>query len=55
DLALQNAARHAYALDERPDNKKLRTMAESWTPWRGVAARLFWAYYAAIARREVMP
>jgi DNA-3-methyladenine glycosylase II len=29
----------------RPDEKKLRKIAEKWTPWRGIAARLFWAYY----------
>ncbi|MEO1703155.1 MAG: DNA-3-methyladenine glycosylase [Pseudomonadota bacterium] len=55
DLALQNAARHAFDMDERPDDKLLRKMAESWAPWRGVAARLFWAYYAKMAERDVMP
>ena len=23
-------------------------MAEAWRPWRGVAARLLWAYYAVL-------
>lgn len=55
DLALQNAARHAFNLAERPDEKQLRSMAESWAPWRGVSARLFWAYYAKIAQRNVAP
>jgi len=27
-------------------------MAEAWRPWRGVAARLLWAYYAVLKRRE---
>ena len=35
---------------ERPDEKRLRKIAENWSPWRGVAAGLFWAYYRA--RRE---
>ena len=55
DLALQNAARQGLALAERPDDKTLRKIAESWAPWRGVAARLFWAYYAVQANRNVMP
>jgi DNA-3-methyladenine glycosylase II len=27
-------------------------MAEAWRPWRGVAARLLWADYALLKRRE---
>jgi DNA-3-methyladenine glycosylase II len=27
-------------------------MAEPWAPWRAVAARILWAYYAQIKRRE---
>ena len=26
-----------------------------WSPWRAVAARLFWAYYARVMRRHVLP
>jgi DNA-3-methyladenine glycosylase II len=54
DLALQNGVREAFALDVRPGEKALRAIAEHWSPWRGVAARLFWAYYRARrdARRE---
>jgi DNA-3-methyladenine glycosylase II len=47
DLALQNAVHHGLKLRSRPDEKKLRKLAEKWAPWRGVAARLFWAYYRA--------
>ncbi|MFN4012037.1 MAG: DNA-3-methyladenine glycosylase family protein [Pannonibacter sp.] len=47
DIALQNAVRDAFGLDARPDPKTLDAIAASWSPWRGVAARLFWAYYAA--------
>ena len=50
DLALQSAAQHGLGLMERPNEKALRPLAERWSPWRGVAARLFWAYYRA--RRE---
>ena len=48
DLALQNAAYRGLKLRQRPDEKKLRKIAERWKPWRGVAARLFWAYYRAV-------
>ena len=50
DLALQIAAQGLMALDERPDPKVLADIAERWRPWRGVAARMLWAYYAAVKR-----
>lgn len=55
DVALQAAAHHALGLDMRPDARALRGLAEAWQPWRGVAARLLWAYYAACMGREVAP
>lgn len=55
DIALQNAAAHILKLDERPDAKALSRIAERWSPWRGVAARLLWAYYATHMGREVLP
>ncbi len=45
DLALQVAAQHAAGLDARPLPAELTEMAEQWRPWRGVAARMLWAYY----------
>ncbi len=45
DLALQEAARMALRLRERPDAKKLERIAERWRPARGVAARILWAWY----------
>ena len=46
DLALQSGVQAGAAgCATRPDEKKLRKLAEKWSPWRGVAARLFWAYY----------
>lgn len=50
DLALQVAAMMAFDLEDRPCAVELEAMAERWRPWRGVAARLLWAYYA-VARR----
>jgi DNA-3-methyladenine glycosylase II len=55
DLAVQEAARIALALRERPDAKQLTKIAEAWRPWRGVAAHLMWAYYHAVKKRDVVP
>lgn len=52
DLALQEAARVLYDLPKRPTDKELRTMAEAWSPWRSVAARVLWAYYRVAKDRE---
>ncbi|MCO5090576.1 DNA-3-methyladenine glycosylase 2 family protein [Bosea sp. (in: a-proteobacteria)] len=52
DLAIQEAARHAFGLSARPKPAALQAMAEAWRPWRGVAARLLWADYALTKRRE---
>lgn len=52
DLALQEAARILYDLPERPTDKQLRQMAEAWSPWRSVAARVLWAYYRVAKERE---
>ena len=52
DLALQEAAKVLFELEERPTEKVFRKMAEAWAPWRAVAARLLWAYYRVIKDRE---
>lgn len=48
DLALREAVRHAFKMDERPSESELRNLAAKWSPYRGVASRLFWSYYANI-------
>lgn len=55
DVALQNAVAAAFGLAERPQAKALAAMAEVWAPWRSVAARLFWAYYAQKLGRGLVP
>ncbi|UVD56301.1 DNA-3-methyladenine glycosylase [Rhizobium sp. Pop5] len=55
DVALQNAVGVAFGLAARPQAKALALLAEAWSPWRSVAARLFWAYYAAKMRRDMVP
>ena len=47
DLALQIAAQMLMGLETRPTAKELAAIAnENWRPYRAVAARLLWAYYA---------
>ncbi len=55
DVALQNAAAEILGLDARPQPKALYRLTEQWSPWRGVAARLLWAYYASVMRRDATP
>ena len=55
DVALQSAVGHALGLAPRPGVKALMKIAESWSPYRGVASRLFWAYYREIKGREGAP
>jgi DNA-3-methyladenine glycosylase II len=51
DLALQHAVRDALGLDDRPSSKSMVDIAEAWRPWRSVAARLLWSYYAVRRRK----
>ncbi|MEM0899747.1 MAG: DNA-3-methyladenine glycosylase 2 family protein [Pseudomonadota bacterium] len=55
DLALQIAAHEALDLNARPKPRELSAIAESWRPWRSVAARVLWAWYGVTRSREVMP
>jgi DNA-3-methyladenine glycosylase II len=52
DLALQEAVRRLFGWETRPAEKAFRAMAEAWSPWRSVAARLLWAYYRIDKGRE---
>ncbi|MEP1588559.1 MAG: DNA-3-methyladenine glycosylase 2 family protein [Tateyamaria sp.] len=52
DLALQEAAKLIFDLHERPKEKQLRQMAQDWSPWRAVAARLFFTYYRVAKGRD---
>jgi DNA-3-methyladenine glycosylase II len=54
DLALQHAVRDALVLDTRPSPGEMVEIAEAWRPWRSVAARMLWAYYA-VRRRGASP
>lgn len=52
DLALQEGARMLFELESRPTAKELESLVEKYSPWRSVAARLLWAYYADMKSRE---
>lgn len=52
DLALQEGARMLYGLDARPTPAALEELAAPWRPWRSVAARALWAYYAQNKGRQ---
>jgi DNA-3-methyladenine glycosylase II len=55
DLAVQEAARLAYGLDARPPDRDILALAERWRPWRGVAAKVLWAYYGLVKARDGAP
>jgi DNA-3-methyladenine glycosylase II len=52
DLALQEGVKLLWDLPERPKEKALKEMAEDWSPWRAVAARILWGYYHVVKSRE---
>lgn len=52
DLALQEAAKILFDLPERPKPKQLASMAQDWSPWRSVAARILFSYYRVAKQRE---
>jgi DNA-3-methyladenine glycosylase II len=55
DLALQIAVKDALGLEERPNPAMMNEIAEAWRPWRGVAARLLWSYYALQRQAKSKP
>lgn len=55
DIALRVAVGDAFAMDARPDIVTVSEIASRWAPWRAVAARLFWAYYARLKGRDALP
>ncbi len=55
DLALQEAAKIAFSLEARPSAREMAELAETWRPWRGVAAKLLWSYYRVVKRRDPAP
>jgi DNA-3-methyladenine glycosylase II len=52
DLALVTAITKLKQLPVRPSTDELLVMAESWRPYRSVAARMLWQYYLARDNRK---
>lgn len=52
DLALATAVTKLKKLQTRPTYDELQTMAESWRPFRSVAARMLWQYYLAERKKR---
>ena len=55
DVALRAAVGSALGYEVRPDVAAVQELARVWSPWRSVAARLFWAYYARSMGRDATP
>ncbi|WP_137125176.1 DNA-3-methyladenine glycosylase [Roseomonas sp. HF4] len=51
DLALAAGLAHLKGLAERPKPKALAGMAEAWSPWRSLAARLLWHHWRHVTGR----
>jgi DNA-3-methyladenine glycosylase II len=47
DIALATAVKKLHKLENRPSFVELARMAESWRPYRSVAARMLWQFYLA--------
>ena len=51
DLALQEAAKNLLNLKNRPSEKEMRKIAESWVPYRSVCAIILWHFYRNLKSR----
>lgn len=45
DMALVAAVQEVKRLDIRPSTSEMAALSRQWSPWRGVAARIFWYHY----------
>jgi DNA-3-methyladenine glycosylase II len=45
DLALVKAVHYVKGMSSRPTADLMHEVAESWKPWRSVAARILWNHY----------
>lgn len=51
DVALAASAAHLLGLPARPAPKALVALAEAWSPWRSLAARLLWHHWRHVTGR----
>jgi len=52
DIALQNTFQIVVGLDERPSTNEIAVIAERWSPYRAVAARVLWTYLRQLRMME---
>ncbi|WP_267177740.1 DNA-3-methyladenine glycosylase family protein [Sneathiella aquimaris] len=52
DVALKIAMHHLKALPERPSVKEMDELAAPLRPYRTLAARILWRYYADVVKRK---
>jgi DNA-3-methyladenine glycosylase II len=55
DLALRQSVATELSFSAVPDMKELEGIVAQWSPWRGVAARVFWACYGKRKGRKTEP
>ena len=55
DLALRNAVADAFGLDPPVAAEDLASLAAPWSPWRSIAAYVFWGYYSARKKSRKLP
>lgn len=55
DLALQNACMALMELPQKPTPAELAILAETWRPFRGVAALQLWQYYSWLKKQKKTP
>jgi DNA-3-methyladenine glycosylase II len=55
DLALRNAVADCLGRERNLAIDETAGIAKMWSPWRGVAARLLWAYYRVSQERPALP
>lgn len=53
DVALQEAMRWLDRAPLRPSEKQACARAETWRPYRSIAAHLLWGWYGAVKRGEI--
>ena len=51
DIALHEAYRRLTGRDKRPGSDEFIVLAEKWTPYRSIAARLLWHFYLNEVRK----
>ncbi|WP_209318521.1 DNA-3-methyladenine glycosylase family protein [Falsiroseomonas selenitidurans] len=54
DIALAASVAHLKRLPARPAPKPLAALALGWSPWRGLAARLFWHHWRHVTGRPLI-